>query len=236
MSFTFGIAFRQVHNLFGNVKGLTAAVAETNYTAAITTSTVRGPGMILSAVQDAILDSLMEIVEAICATPFHPERRGFDVDSASLANLAQMPDAISGAKVIGVPGYVKDATNNRALVNVSLIDVRDFNEFSTTVYTGLDQYWYAFNENRIEHTRTNAIVRLCAFNRPTFVAANDVPLDDYHLRGLSAGAARFLAGKEGTFRATYEQCSAIWTEHLASIKAYGMLDKYGRQQAAASVS
>src|SRR5262245_54310684 len=91
MAITFESVIQQVLNELGAVKGATAALADTNYTASPTTSTVIGPDFVPSQINEALAGTLGEIVECIASTPHHPERQRFADVTASLANLAAIP-------------------------------------------------------------------------------------------------------------------------------------------------
>lgn len=235
MAIAYSTIIREVANTFGQIKGATPADAETNYAATYSTTTTRGPNFPPSAVADAIFGAIMDIITAIAETPLHTERGDFATVTGSLANLAAIPRTVGGGQtVIGVPLWVKDASDNIACENVDLDRVRDFNRFSGTVYAGLLPYYYCINDGRIEHTRTNVIMNVVAWTRPSSATGN-IPLADHHEWAVVNGAAMRLAAKEGTYRAVYDQCKAYWDAHLANIRGYAEPKAYGRMQAAPAV-
>lgn len=234
MAITYDKVTQEVLNLLGAVLGSIASAADTNYTATPSTSTVIGPDFLASQVLDAIVQAQGEIVEAIASTPRHPEREGFADVTVSLANFAAIPRTGSGgATIIGVPGFVRDASDSIACLPTDLDKVRDFNRFSSTVYSGFSPYWYAINGNRIEHTRTNVVIEVCVYTRPTTFTSN-IALDDWHESGLVQGAVAKLALKESSFAELYQGANAMWMAHLAQIRNYAQPELYGMATAAPS--
>lgn len=221
MAITFERVIQEVLNELGAVAGATAATADTNYTASPSTSTVIGPDFIPSMVNDALAGAIAEIVECIASFPHHPERARFADVTASLANRAAIPQTGSGgARIIGVPGFVRDASDAQALEEVSLDKVRSYTRHAATIYLAQDAYLYAINGNRIEHTRTNVAMDVCVFTRPTtFTGA--IALEDWHEPGLVAGTVKTLATKESMFSRLYEAANKRWEDHLDKTRAMG---------------
>ncbi len=232
MSITYERVIQQILNRLGAVLGATAATAETNYDASPTVSTVIGPDFLPTHVEDALAATLGEIVECIASTPHHPERQRFADVTASLANLAAIPQVgDSAARIIGVPGFVRDAADNKACLPRPLDTIRSLNEFSGSVYGGFDPYFYVINGNRIEHTRSNVIIEVCVFTRPSIFTGN-IGLEDWHEGGLVWGTVAKLALKESMFADLYESANTEWMAHLAKIKNYGDPNLYGPSTAA----
>jgi len=234
MAITYEKVIQQVLNELGAVTGATATTADTNYTASPTTSTVIGPDFVPSMVNDALAATLGEIVEAIASTPKNPERSRFADVTSSLANLADIPQTGSGgARIIGLPRFVRDASDNKACLPIPLDAVRSFNNYSSTIYTGFSPYYYAINDGRIEHTRTNVIMGVCVYTRPSsFTGA--IALDDWHEGGLVWGTVAKLALKESAFAPLYGGANTCWLAHIAQIRTYGQPELYGKAQAAPS--
>lgn len=237
MAITFERVIQQVLSELGAVLGATATAAETNYDASPTTSTVIGPDFTPSMVEDALASTIGEIVEAIASTPHHPERQRFASVTASLANLAAIPQVDSGgsSRIIGIPGFVRDASDSRACRPAKLDEVRGYTRFASTIYDDADPYLYAINGNRIEHTRTNVVMEVCVYTRPTtFTGA--IALDDWHEGGMVWGTVAKLAPKESLFAALYAAANKCWMDHLAEIRMLGNPDLYGRATAAPASS
>lgn len=234
MAITFERVIQQILNELGAVLGATATAADTNYAASPTTSTVIGPDFVPSHVNDALAATLGEIAEAIASTPHHPERQRFADVTVSLANRAAIPQVgVTTARIIGIPGFVRDASNAEALIPDTLDRVRDFNSFALTVYSGAEVYRYVINAGRIEHTRTNVVMEVCVYTRPTsFTGA--IALDDWHESGLVWGTVAKLALKESMFAELAQSANAAWTAHLAQIHSYQDPALYGKAQAAPS--
>lgn len=221
MAITFERVIQEALNELGAVKGANASDADTNYIATPSTSTVIGPDFLASQVQDALAGVIGEIVECIASTPYHPERARFADETASLANLDPIPqDGSSGARIIGVPGYVKDASDGRACEEVSLDKVRSYTRFSSTIFSSQDAYLYAMNGNRIEHTRTAVVMDVCVHTRPT-VFTGAIGLEDWHEAGLVAGVVKTLATKESMFANLYAAANTRWEDHITKTRALG---------------
>jgi|SRR5262245_14801633 len=237
MAITYSKVIQEVLNVLGAVAGATAATADSNYTAAPSTSTVIGPDFLASQVQDAVVACQGEIVEAIASTPLHPGRARFGDVTTSLATGAAIPRTGSGTSklIIGVPGAVRDSSDSRTLERAPLESIRNFNRFSSTIYSGSTKYLYAINAGRIEHTRTNVLIDVCVFERPTILGGN-IDLDDEFEGGLVQGAVAKLALKESLFADLFQGANTQWQALLARIRNYGNQDLYGELQAAPSAT
>lgn len=234
MAITFERVIQQILNRLGAVAGATASAATTNYDASPTASTVIGPDFVPSTVNDSLASTLGEIVEAIASTPLHPERQRFADVTASLANRAAIPRIGSGgATIIGIPGFVRDVSDSQACLSMALDAVRSFTRFPSTIYSDFLPYWFAFNGNRIEHTRTNVVIEVCVYTRPTVFTGN-IPIDDHHEGGLVDGAVAKLALKESMFAELFSGANAAWQAHLAQIRSYANPAFYGVASAAPS--
>jgi hypothetical protein len=237
MSVAYNKVFQEVANLLGAVAGVTAATADTNYVATLADATLIGPDFQKTAITDAVVAAIGEIVEAIASTPLHPERSGFTTQTAALASGAIIPRTDSGGSnvVIGVMGTVRDSSDSRVLLPVDVDKVRSFVQFASTVYNGFTPYWFAVDGQRIYHTRTNVVIDVCTYARPTSFAGN-INLDDWHEGGLVMGAVAKLAEKEGSFADLYTAANAAWMAHIAQIRNYGNPQGYGLAQSAPSAT
>lgn len=234
MALTYDSVTQQILNVLGAVLGSNPSQADANFTAPPTTSTVIGPDFVPAMVQPALASTLSEIVECIASTPKHPERQRYADVTGSLANLADLPQVGSGgSRIIGVPRFVRDASDGKAVLPAPLDAVRSFTRFSSTVYNGFDAYLYAINDGRIEHTRTNVVIGVCVWARPaTFTG--DINVEEHHEGGLVQGSVAKLALKESLFADLFQGANTAWLAHLAQIKAYGDAALYGKSQAAPS--
>lgn len=220
--------------MLGAVLGFFPVDADANYGATMADATIIGPDFTKTMIEDALVMALGEIVEAIASTPLNPERAGFTTQTAPLAYNDLIPRVDSAAnKVIGVIGEVRDETDDTPLLHVPMDSIRTWKIFASNVYSDFTPYLYAINGNRILHTRTNVIIDVCTFARPTSFAT-DVPLDDWHEGGLVAGAVSKLALKENQFPDLFAGQVAIWQQHLAQIRSYGSQEIYGNAQSAPS--
>lgn len=233
MAITYNKVKNEVATLLGAILGATSATAEANYVATMADGTLIGPDFTKTMIEDAVVAAEGEIVEAIASTPLHPERGRYESDTATLANNAVIPQADSGANVIiGVIGRVRDSVTSKTLLPINADAVRSFNEHSS-IYSGFTPHWYAVVGDTILHTRTNVIIRVCTYTRPTSFIGN-INLDDWHEGGLVQGAVAKLALKESMFQALYTGANAAWVAHLAEIRSYSDPAKYGLANAAPS--
>lgn len=234
MAITYSSVIQQILNELGAVKGATAATADTNFTATPDVTTVIGPDFVPNMIDPALAATLAEIVEAIASTPHHPERQRYFDETNSLANRDPIPETGSGGeRIIGVPGYVKDASDGEPLEPASLDAVRSVVRFDSTVYADADLYFYCINGGRIEHTRTNVVMEVCVFTRP-LVFVGDIPAEDWHEGALVQGSVMKLALKESMFASLFGGAKQQWDAHLAEIRNYGNPDLYGKATAAPS--
>lgn len=235
MSVSWNKVKQQVAKRLGAVAGATAVTADANYSAAITTSTVIGPDFTPAMIEDALVVALGKIVEAIASTPLNPERAGFTSQTAALASGALIPRTDSGGSsvIIGVVGAVRDSGNSKVLELTDLDKVRSFVEHSATVYNGFNAYWYALDGQRVYHTRTNVVLDVCTYTRPTSFAGN-IPIDDWHESGLVQLAVAEMALDESLFAPLYDAASKAGEAHLNEIRNYGNPDWHGSAQAASS--
>lgn len=234
MAITFETIIQQILNALGAVKGANPVDADTNFAASPSTSTVIGPDFVPRMIEPCLAAAFSEIVEAIASTPLNPERGRYESDTVALANNTIIPRTDSGgATIIGVPGRVRDSSDDKVLLAADADKVRSFNEFSSTVYNGFSTYWYAKVGDAILHTRTNVLIRVCTFTRPTsFVGVINV--DDWHEGGLVQLSIAKIALKESMFSELFAGADRIGQAHLAQIRSYGNPELYARAHAAPS--
>ena len=236
MSVTYNKIFNEVANLLGAGSGSDAATAETNYLATLSTSNVIGPDFTPAKITDAVAATLADIVRTIAETPRHPDRKAFLSTTAALANRATIPNVdVLGFRMVGIPGRVFDSSNQQTLESKALDSVQKYNRFASSIYSQFGPYWYCINGNVIEHTRTNVMIEVCTFERPT-VFSGTIPLPDDYEWPLTYGAAAFLAPKEGMYASVHAQCIAIYNNFLAQIRALGMPELTTTAQAAPSAT
>lgn len=221
MSTTYGQIEREVHHLLANIVGGQVSDVETNYTAASSTSNRLNPDFAFTPVRDAIIEAIIEIFHAIAETPRHPHWNIYSTFTSSLSNGNQIPNTSPLAEqLIGAFGDVVDSATTRVCLPMPLDKVRDYNIYSSTVYSGLDVYWYALDGFRIFHTRSAVKMQYNVLTRPTFVAANNITLYDNHVPFIVWGAVARLAIKEGRYREVYEAANQHFNDYLASIRAW----------------
>lgn len=236
MSVAFNKVFQEVALMLGAVVGADAASSDTNYAATLDDATLIGPDFPKTAIKDAVVATLSEIVNAICETPHHPER-GLFVTNATVNSGDPLPTVtpLTNKPVIGVIGRVKDGSTGNVCLPVDADRVRSYNQFKSTLYNGLNISWYAVVGNKIELTCSSATIEICFFERPTDFSGN-IPVRDIHERALICGAVALLAGKEGMYAALGQQCQAEYLRHLQEIRALGAPEWSGLAQASPSAT
>jgi hypothetical protein len=226
--------FQEVANMLGAVAGSDATAAEANYVATLSSSTVVGPDFTLTMITDAVVGALDEIVKALSETPRHPDRAAFLALSGNLASGAALPTAISAVSVLGILNRVIDSSDSRALIPAEMDKVRSYLRFSSTIYAGLDPYWYVIDGNTILHTRSNVKVEAFCWNRPASFSGN-IPVPDQYERVLVCGAVSMLANKEGQYAPLGAACAGEFLQGLAAIRSLGRPENYGGVQVAPPV-
>lgn len=169
MSVTYRQIERMVHQQLANVVGGTVTDVETNYAAASSVTNRLNPDFAYTPVQDAIFETVADIIRVIASNPAYHEWRDFTTTVSSLGYGANIPqlNSLGTAQLIGVIGLVADASNAEPCALLPLDRVRDFHKYSSTVYSSLDVYWYALDGQKIYHTRTNVTVYMCTYTRTT---------------------------------------------------------------------
>lgn len=236
MAFTYNTVANEVAYLFGNILGATVATAQTNYAATQSNTTLKGPDFISGAIQDAILDTQMELVEAISLNPYHPERFRYSDVVFSVPSGGGLPatGTNSGLRILGIPSAITDNVNLIPLIPAPLAKIRAFNRYTSAgqIYNGKNEYWYNWDGRNIYHTRALVTIGVVAFDRPTFTAGLNVNLGDYLQTALIMGAVRRLAPKEGMYLSLYDRANTIFAEAVANIRGYNS-ELYGGQSLAA---
>lgn len=217
MSVAYSKIFRQVANELGAFKGSTAADAETNYTSALSTTTLKGPDFTPTMIEDAVVTSIGKIVQAIIETPQHLERPQFVINLAALSNGAPLPSIVSGNPVMGNIQMVKDASDGIVCHPTTIDKIQSYQKHKAGIYSGLDVYNYAIVGAVMWHTRTSVSVEFMTWVRPTSFSG-DITLRDYHERAIVMGAVAMLAPKEGMFAALQNAAETEFQLHLASIR------------------
>lgn len=225
MSILWNKCQNQVALLLGQIDGVDVATAATNYAATQSTSTLRGADFPPLAIQDACIESVMQIAHAICESPAHPEINSFIVTSSATASGAAVPTSSSGSVPrIGPIRRVIDSTNSRTLREASVDQLRDYLSANSTVFVNYTPYLYAIDGGDILHTRTNVLIDFCGFTRATITAnvggTDVIPLNDEWERAVVAGAVAKLAPRETMYMALAQTCEREFFGHLASIRSY----------------
>lgn len=222
------VTFTRVRNgvalLLGQIEGADISTAETNYTSAQTTSTLRGPDFPPTAILDSCVDAAVLIAQAICESDAHPELTTFRLlGSAQLTGTA-LPSVSSGSiPRIGPVRRVYDSSNSRELTRITLQRMSDFKS-DTSAFGAYTPYFYAISGATLLHTRVQAVCEFAGFTRGTLTAnlggSDIIPLNDEHEAPIIWGATAMLAGKETMYSGLAQQCEAKFQNHLNQIRSY----------------
>lgn len=160
--------------------GATPALLQTAYTTTPLTATqVASPDFPLAAYQDACL--VIEEKIAVAVASFaekvngqvrrHPWARVLLSQTANVANNALIPSTDSSSNsIIGVWGSVVDATDGNICAEMALDEIRMVARNANSWLKG-EVYGYAFDGNRVTHTRANVKIDVCTYNRTTQTTA-----------------------------------------------------------------
>lgn len=92
-------------------------------------------------------------------------RRPLISQTAAIASGGVFPSSNSGGdKVIGIPGSISDSSDSKALTEKPLALVR---RLIAETWRAYPLYHFAFDGDRLEHTRTNVIADVCTYNSAT---------------------------------------------------------------------
>lgn len=217
-----------MHQLLGNVLGGDIATIETNYAAASSNTNRLNPDFAFTPVRDAILDALSEIVVAISETPGHTDRQLVEEIFSGLATGATIPNTSgTGAFRLGVVGRVEDSSTGVTCNPTTLDKIRDYRLYSSTIYAGVDIYWYAIIDGlKIIHTRSAVYLYWPTFTRPTYNPASTYYLSDTYVPLTVAGAVAKMAPKEGQYMRLFEAMNGFYQKGLDLIRNYKTPEMY----------
>lgn len=156
--------------------GTTPALLQAAYiTSPLTSTQVASPDFPFTSYLDTMLIVEEKIATAVASFAvkedgmmrYHPWRRSILSQTASIANNALIPSTdASSNSIIGVWGSVFDASDGNICTEMAIDEirmaVRNANSWLKT-----SVYGYAFDADRITHTRTNVKIDVCTYNRTT---------------------------------------------------------------------
>lgn len=211
---------RQVSIELGNILGGDVSTADTNYSAAPTTTNRKEPDFPPAAIQDAILATIGELVQSVAETPLHPWRVTIRAVTSALVSGDLLPVTIGGVPVIGRWGRVTDSSSGLLLQPVDVDAIRSFNRFAASVYSGKNSYWYAIENANIEHTRAAVIVEGCVWNRPAWAGASLIPFSDTCEWPIVWGAVCRLAPREWKEAGLTTFAQSQWDSWITRIRGF----------------
>jgi hypothetical protein len=153
-----------------------AAVQAAYVTTPITTTQIDSPDFPLGPLSDICIQIEERLATAISNYVaesngelfFHPWRRFISGVTASVASGALVPSTdASSNPVVGVPGLVKDASDGVQLSKLTMAELRATLRGITAGWIRSAVYGYAYDGDRIYHTRTNVTLDVCVYNRAT---------------------------------------------------------------------
>lgn len=229
MSTTYHQLLRQVAFGAGMLRGQRPHEIETSYIAIpLTKSEIIEIGETpFTALKDALLNAEETLARAIADVLNHPWRRVLHSVTANITNGTVIPatDA-GGVQIIGAYGAIRDAVSGK-VCTARTLDVlrREVEEQAWRLYA---LHHYVIDGTRLYHTRTNATIDVCVYNRTTQSSALDsngnTLLPDALGPAYVAGALAQLAGDWQSTQAGY------FNEHLAMIRS-GLTAVSGKPEA-----
>jgi hypothetical protein len=165
MSTSYNIILRQAALRINAIVGVTAAALETSYaTTPLTTSEWQSPLFTLQSVKDALLIAEEQVAHAIASVREHPWRAYLDDTTAALSSGVDLPKLSANSKeIIGVWGGVYDTSDGAPLEEKPLAEVRRVKRNSGSRHL-ITPYYFAIDDKRIYHTRTQAYIDCCVYD------------------------------------------------------------------------
>ena len=224
MSITWQKVKARVASALGTLEGADVSTQDTNYAAALSTSTMRGADWSPTEILDACVETVMELTADLIEAE-HPDGATYYVISSALSSGDTLPTTSAGSMTrVGRIVRVKDATNSRSLTQTSVNKVRDFLASSSTVFNGYNAYWYAIDGESILHTRTTVNVYFGGFTRASTtvnIGGTDViPIPDRYEAAIVAGSIARLAIQESQYVDLATMAAQEYAAARALIRTY----------------
>lgn len=119
----------------------------------------------LSFVQDLVILAEAKYAGIISFTDRKSLRKPLISQTAAIASGGAFPATnTAGVQIIGVPGAIKDSSDGTTLTEKPLALVRRLIAETWRVYP---LYHFAFDGDRLEHTRTMVVADVCTYNSST---------------------------------------------------------------------
>lgn len=174
MSVLYHVVLRSLAYRIGALRGQHLASLETSYAAGtLTLAELNDKAPPLTALKDALVRAEESLVREVAAEREHPWRQSIGGVTASLANESALPavDSLSRT-IVGPWGGVYDASDGSALTEQPLDAIRRRVRNANTFFK-LPVYHFRIDGGRIYHTRTNVVIRVCAYDAATQRTAVD---------------------------------------------------------------
>jgi hypothetical protein len=150
----------------GFTTGTTPVLLQNAYVVSpLTTTQLASPDFPLAAYQDTALLVEEKLATRIANNKQSPLRTFFTTQTSSISNKSQIPSTdASNSPIIGAFGDVFDSTDSLPLEEMSLQDIiiktRNANSWQKC-----EVYGYNIVGSRLYHTRSNAKIDVCTYNR-----------------------------------------------------------------------
>lgn len=144
---------------------------ETSYiTNPLTLAEFDGNETSFQGTKDSVLLAEEDFAKAIADTGNHPWRRVLNGITASIPHQGVIPSTdASSNQIIGIYGAIRDASDGTICTEMPLEVIRRRVRNANSFYR-CASYFYKIDGVRIEHTRTNATIDVCVYNRTTQAA------------------------------------------------------------------
>lgn len=219
---TYNTVLRQIAIAVNALTGAVAATLETSYaTVPLTSANFQSSILPFTRLKDAMLNSEAALINTVLSTAEHPWRASFTSQTAPLAYGALIPATNAGASVIvGSRGAVRDSVSGEPCTKNELEQIRD-RVINPNGMWKIEVFWYAVDDQRIYHTRSNVVVDVCTYARPvadSLVLTSNILLPDITVPAYVDGALMECV-RDDEFMAQAERFGGMFNAWQNAIKA-----------------
>ena len=117
-----------------------------------------------TSLKDKMLNAEALIITQATSTGEHPYRGLLLTQTAPLAYGDLIPTTAAGVKIIGIRGAIRDSASGEPCTRNELEQIRARVINPGGMYL-IEVFWYAIDDERIYHTRTNVMIDVCTYER-----------------------------------------------------------------------